>query len=469
MNKETLIKIAALLLVAAFVIEMVAFGAIRLPGGTGGSTGSTSGSQFELSANATVASFDPSLLVFGKTAQIDSVASLLKSSGQITYAVPVDENTTAYNLGAGANQTAIAIAFSDAGATVLAGASLQLPAELNVTLANGSVANLGGASLKNYIDARILPGSIVGVRFQAAEKNGALAGWGSVTLVPLPASFNSSAQVMNVTSNSYVISIPWDQRRVGKSDIEDGLSTALNATARYSERSFLKPKKNLTSQDLAAISRLNLSYVTRVAPESISISTDFTNSSQITSDLGKLAELLEFPNSTAQVDAPIATEDAHSKIDYVMQGFNVTYSVSDFSTIGVRIPGNAVGYIIPSELRDFELLGQGSFSPGENISLDIWAKAAGNVVAQLQYANVIPQSASSPNSNSGTEQNNSQQNNGANQLNNGTASGNQSFNMTEYLKCTNDTYCEGIAQTISKCPSTGKCVNSSCVLSCIEE
>ncbi len=173
--------------------------------------------------------------------------------------MPVDGNTTAYNLGAGANQTDVAIAFSDAGATVLAAASLQLPAELNVTLANGSVATLGGASLKDYIDARILPGSVVGVRFQAAERNGAIAGWGSVTVVPLPVSFNSSAQVMNVTSNSYVISIPWDQRRVGKTELENGLSAALNGTTRYSERSFLKPRKNLTSQDVAAISALNLS------------------------------------------------------------------------------------------------------------------------------------------------------------------------------------------------------------------
>jgi len=385
MEKGTLIKLAVVFIILVFVIEMLYMwsrGAVKTTT-VEGITGSGS-----VQTNATIADYERALTVVGYDPLLEEAKNNLTKAGLITYAVPLDENTTVYNIADGVSAGEVASALEGLNVSLYSKAYIILPPFVNVTMDNGTTALIPASPIQEDMDPTFLAGDTILIRFNVYIANSQISRYGGVEIIPRPATIPATARVLNITSVTYSLSIPWEQRGINRSALTEEFRP-LNASFSYKGQSFINA--NLTQEQVSAIKALNLSYVAAVSPTTISIQTNFTDRSAALSDLSNFSDLLSFPNSTITLDFEGAVgEEIEGNISSVMEGYNLSYGMARSETLLLELPRTIAAdknYTIKGDNTRAAIL-SGLHELNETLNATIDAKVISNRIMRIDQVKI---------------------------------------------------------------------------------
>lgn len=384
MEKGTLIKLAVVLVVLVFVVQI-----IFIWGGRGKGEEEEEGISGSgvVQTNATIGGYARSLTVVGYDPLLEEAKNNLTRMGLITYTVPIDPNTTIYNLADGVTVGEVASRLERLNVSLYSRAYLILPSSLNVTMEDGEI-QVPAIPIDEEIDPTLLTGDTITIRFGVYIINNEIARLGSIEIVPQPKTIPASARVLNITGASYALLVPWEQRRINRSAL-DGEFRSINASFNYRELSFIST--NLTQGQINTINALGLQYVAAVSPITISIQTTFANRSAILSDLSEFADVLSFPNSTITLGFEGAVgEWIEGNISAIMEGHNLSYGMERSETLLLELPITIIAdknYTLRGG-RTRSVIAPGFHAINETLNVSIDGKVISNRIERIEQIDV---------------------------------------------------------------------------------
>ncbi len=403
--KANIIKIFVIVVVAAFVFEMVALGYL---GGTsnGNNTGASSAQNTSpltvfgvITANGTVVSFDPVLYVSGADiGKASAVKDSLISKGLATYSVSPDNNTLLINLISESAVPQAALAFKGLNLSIYAPAQIQFTKNLDMVDANGVAYSLAPSVISYQLLPSIKKGSSILVSFDArgdlttpGGTDYTLTGWGSVSTLPTQISFSANLPVLSKKSNVLAVQVPWAFRsNVSKAGVSAALAQFNSTKITYSKKSYIEFPNLLTQQQYNEINSKKPSYVTSLQADFAGVSDSFSDTSSIVKDLGLYGPA--FPTSDIAVEISGNPSDAMAALsDYLkLQGVTSALVESNVYVLGVpdmlESAETNTTYSFIGSVKNITVNYVGDISDGSNISVLLNAYEVAGVIVDISGA-----------------------------------------------------------------------------------
>ncbi len=312
-NKDTALKLFAILLVVGFLTEMFAFGGNRnLPTDQSQGTDQPSGPQpvFGVAVvNATVGSYGDSmgLTIFaeGDSGLLASEAAKLKSEGLISYTSNA-QGGLVFNLPRGANMSKVVERLTALNATLTAKADVNLKSELVFYTEKGPL-KLPNKNLRINIDPSIPVGCDIGLKISASLTDTGIVE-SIYEIIPIEKDILTIADVAKLyPEHSAIAILAWPDRNVDK-----------NATIAYLSRRFSNVgmvmivnntvafSKPISMKGISSIFLMNLTYLRNASTRTLLFPTNFTDNSTLEKDIGPIIAseniTLTYPLSYARID-----------------------------------------------------------------------------------------------------------------------------------------------------------------------
>jgi len=379
MKKDTIIRIFALGLVAVFVIEMVALGALNTGGKTGnGDAGNSSALDVtgNVVDNLTITRYEPYLIVSGNGSGIDEAKQRLIDRGEATYAI-ASGNGIIVNLNGSKHILSAAAEFEKANATVLANAVITMSETVRIA-GDGLTTEAQGSTFKWQIRPIYPEGSKVPAQFVARSEGGMVVGMGSLTLLPDSVSgVFAEAEIDEVMPEASLINVPWAARTSAR-------QIAKGAGAVYKEKSYVNVLPNATQTQLDAIRIYD--YITGVQSGVVSMKNDFIDQERAANELSLMKLAPVFPPSLAYF-ANLSKEEANKTAVLLsdLQAAGVNATLITETKVRVRLPekisANGKEYATGGRVLELTVDALPANATTLNMTLDF--EAAGSAITRI--------------------------------------------------------------------------------------
>jgi hypothetical protein len=396
MERDTLIKVFALLFIVAFVIEM--FGVRSSVTNT--PTQNTENTSKEHSVygsgetTATLLSYSDYLNVFkpgvdisenssiGELVNVDGVGYVNRHGGMVTLI-----------LEQGANVSLIADEVKERfpDLNVTANALFSLPPEVELTTAAGKRNVSANAIIAIEIEPEIDVGDNVTLSLVGLVAGNEFDGTPVAKIIPTNWEVVANAVVSGVGDDySAVVILPWSSRNINVSKVKEELSSHMeNVNISYAPDSYVAVK-GLSLKENDTIKKIgNISYVTEVDGDLVYVKDDFNNSGELEADLkGILGD-----NST--VDYPLskmnilfsARNVSESDILKYVKGEVILYR-EIFLEMSGKIRIGSKDYNVPSNTT-FDVMLLESSPIGQNISVQLKIGTLGRNIVNLELEKIL--------------------------------------------------------------------------------
>ena len=291
------------------------------------------------------------------------------------------------NLKRGSDVVAAAARFEGMNASVFARGSFGMPALVNVSIETVGNVETIGRTIKEEVVPLFEAGEEVAGQFDAqitgiAGKPFSIDGAGRISFVPkMVSKVEARVNVAEVVSKAYEFEIEWEKRNadIGELKVEF-------PSLEYVPLSYIVPKEAITQERQAEIWGKNLSYVSAVSADAISVAPNFTDRAQVEADLTDYA--VSFPPSKLRVMAGEGTNFSTAEIENKVGGiFKGNYSAKVYSLLSLEFPNT-----LSHEGKNYTLKSttgtayfEGEYSAGEEIDVLLEMRALGGVVSSVDY------------------------------------------------------------------------------------
>jgi len=392
MERDTLIKVFTLLLIAAFILEL-----FNLRSSVGGNSPQSNTSQGQGSSlygtgqtTATLLSYGKYVNVFkpgrdlttnsslGEIRDMEGVGYINRQSGVLT--VVLEEGASAPVVASEIKQR-----FPDLNVT--AQGQFELPSTVEFTTSGGKRNVSMNAVIELEIEPDILPGENVTLSLVGLVSGSSLSGDPLAKLVPTQGEALANATIKDATYDYGAIAIvPWESRNLNASEVREALSKEVaNLSLDYSPRSFVLVS-GLDSASEEAVGRVeNLSYVTGVYSTEVDLRDEMNDSQRLESDMeGILGNTtIDYPSSLMQM----TFHSENLSKDALSGGIGWTPVV--YRKVSVEVSGklniSGAEYDVPANTT-FEAMLVDSYSVGQTIGVWLDTGTIGRRIVSLQLA-----------------------------------------------------------------------------------
>lgn len=316
-TKENIIKVIVVVVVLAFLFEVLAFTPQFLPSGQqqGSSAQQDVNETFLGSAlvNATISSFSRELVVDGNTLEFEEKLKELKVRGRVLYASKLSENRTLLNLASSETASGIAGEISGSGVRFVATATLSIPTMIEFDTGSGkrNASNYGYTTL--VLDPRLDVGANVTLKMTANIQGNAVTQY-NTQLIPEDKQAQLSARVKKLGSDyKATLLFAWEERNFDETTLGTVLSKAKKL--KYTlERIPVAIVSQTPSNESAELLK-NLSYVEKVNDGFVLMNANFTDSALFAQDakniLGENVSI-EFPPSRLNLTFSFSSNESNA-------------------------------------------------------------------------------------------------------------------------------------------------------------
>jgi len=396
MERDTLIKVFALVAIIFFIIEMFNLrpAVTSSPSTSSENTSNTTPLYASGNATATLISYSDYINVFKSGEDISANSSLdeLKDIAGVGYINRVGGTVTLV-LDYGANVSLVAEKVKEKfpDLNVTANALLSLPPEVELTTAAGkkniSINALIGIEVDPWLDI----GDNVTLSVASLVVGNKIQGSPIARIVPTENEVVANATISGVGYDyTATVVLPWNMREVNTSKINEELSAQLdNLSINYTPDSFVAVK-GLDSKSNETIEKIqNLSYVEEVSGDIIYVKEDFNDSARIEGDLREIL-------------------GGDTTVDYTISKISISFYSSNFSKDALlsvtggqaliyRQTSLKLGEKITIDGRDYDVLGSttletmllDSFAVGQNVSVQLKTERIGKRILNVELERVL--------------------------------------------------------------------------------
>jgi len=396
MERDTLIKVFALLFIIAFIAELFAFrsSVTSPPQQSNQSTSNETSLYGTGNTTAVLDSYMDYLNVYSRGKNI-SAASLneISSIEGVGYANRQDGAVTLV-LDNGANLSFIAERVKEEipDANVTASAVFSLPPLVEFRTSMGRKNVSVGAVLVMEITPEIDVGENITLSLIGLISGDRVAGTPIAKIIPTSIDVVANAVVSGVGDNySAVVMLPWEGRNANTSKVKEDLSKSLgNVSVEYEPRSFVAVS-GLSSKANETIERIgNLSYVVEVSGDVVYVKDDFNDSGRIRSDfdgiLGNNNTALDYSVSSMVVSFTSANF-SKNELDKEVGSEFILYRQM-FLKLGDTIAIAGREYEVPSN-STFTAIILDSFSVGSNVTVSLRTGTIGKKIVELELKDIL--------------------------------------------------------------------------------
>ncbi|QLJ52944.1 MAG: hypothetical protein Sv326_0769 [Candidatus Fermentimicrarchaeum limneticum] len=396
MERDTLIKVFALVAIIFFIIEMFNLRPAVTSGPSTSSENTSNTTPLYASGNttATLTSYSDYINVFKSGEDISANSSLdeLKDIAGVGYINRVGGTVTLV-LDYGANVSLVAEKIKEKfpDLNVTANALLSLPPEVELTTAAGKKNISINALIRIEVDPWLDIGDNVTLSVASLVVGNKIQGSLIARIVPTENEVVANATISGVGDNyTATVVLPWDMREVNTSKINEELSAQLsNVSINYAPDSFVAVK-GLDSKSNETIEKIqNLSYVEEVSGDIIYVKEDFNDSARIEGDLREIL-------------------GENATVDYTVSKISISFYSSNFSKdallsvtggqaliyrqtslkLGEKITIDGRDYNLPSSTAPETML-LDSFAVGQNVSVQLKTERIGKRILNVELERVL--------------------------------------------------------------------------------
>ncbi|MEM3690247.1 MAG: hypothetical protein QXZ40_00770 [Candidatus Micrarchaeia archaeon] len=395
MERDTLIKLFALLLIVAFILEMFAVRSSVTTSPTDSSNATKEQSVYGAgNATATLISYSDYLTVFKSGADISNNSTLeeLKRINGVGY-INRHEGTLVLVLEYGANASQIAREVKERfpDLNVTARALFSLPPEVKFVTAMGE----RNVSFSTLISIEIEPefnvGENVTLSLVGLVRGNVFEGTPIARIIPTESEVVTKAVVDGVGGSYYAtVILPWSSRNINATELRERLSTGFeNVTVNYFPDSYVVVKGLSGREDEVVKEIYNISYVEEVYGDVIYVKDEYNDSGRVEMDLkGILGEniTVDYPLSKAGVsfNSSNFSEENFKKL----AGGEVVLYRQMFLKVGERLVIEGREYEIPENTR-FEVILLNSFSVGDEVTVQLRVATVGRRVVKVELERIV--------------------------------------------------------------------------------
>lgn len=375
LSKEDIIRIFAVLVVVAFVFEIIAFNQpqnVNRGSASGTSTNATGSNLDNFQGNAvgniTVVSWDPALIVLNENEITLKEIEAMKAEGLVAYSSNTSQGLIltlaqkkAFAEVAARIYATNATALADTAGSV-SGAKVQ---------GDGFVRSAQGGTFTFRLPPLFEQGDVFEAVFPALVQNGKIVAVGNAEPTVQPSvSALFAPEKMNVSSRYYVLQVPWELRNSVNST---ELSAALGgANVSVKKRSMIQFDSSTSQEKIAALSSNLPSYALSFQQNSISVPGGFVDRQKAEDDLYSRGVKAVFPNSTVQISGvkgmePNLTLIAQEAAKYGMGNATITPAYVIAVTLPKKIDVEGKNYT--TVLRELEFPSQSEPIDGAMIGI----------------------------------------------------------------------------------------------------
>lgn len=286
LSKNDKLKLFALAVALFFIFEIYSINSQYRAGTTGADGSAIDIDNFDGlgSANATILSWDPGLLVSGEdSAKLEIEA--LKKDGLISYSSEGSEGTIVTLSGRTAFPEVVRRLLG-ANATLTGYASVSLS---NIRVQGNDVGrNVSSETFRFRLPPVFEPGDTVGATFQARVENGKLVAVGDLQFAPQqPLTAIVAPVSLRVKDEFYQAQVQWNERNAySQGTISDLIGTGYNAT--YRKRAAITFDPALTQAQVATLAGSLPQYAISLQAGALVVASGFNDTQRASEDLGTL-------------------------------------------------------------------------------------------------------------------------------------------------------------------------------------
>jgi len=303
LSKTDIAKIFAVGIVLVFVVEILF---MYMPSSSRGSVAPGDGTvptSFDTfdgagTANGTIASYDPILIVVGEDARIAAEISKLKKEGLVTYSSQA-QGATIINLASAKDVTGISLRLIGANATVLGDVSISMS---NIKVAGADFQRDVPSSTFRYRMPPIFEvGDVIPLSFSAKVVNGQMYTVSNLALPsPEPIITIARPESVVVKAESYRANVPWESRNsMNQQALQGAFGKYGNVT--YKLRSFIGITPDAGTAQGQQLSNALPNYALGLQQNILSIVRGYNNSAQVRADLAQYGIEGDFPPSIIEI------------------------------------------------------------------------------------------------------------------------------------------------------------------------
>lgn len=394
MERGTLIKLFAALLVVVFIVEMFS---IRSSVTSTAQTSTNKTTEPALYAvgntTATLLSYSDYINVFKTGVDITENASLdeLKNIEGVGY-INRHAGTLVLVLNYGVNLSAVAgkvkERFPDLNVT--ANALFSLPPEVEVVTAGGRRNVSIGAVVAIEAEPIFDVGENVSLSLVGLVRGNKFDGAPVAKVIPTEMEVVGKATVDELGGNySVLLMLPWGRRNVDVSELNRTLSAELNnVNISYAPRSFVVVKGLNRENDTVIKQIYNLSYVTEVNGDLVYVRDDFNDSERIEKDLEGILGNRSIDYTVSEMNILFSSENfSRGMIARHIEGEMVVYRQM-FLKLGGRMVVGGREYELPANSR-FEVMLLDSFAVGEEVDVKLRVAVLGKRMVGIELEEIL--------------------------------------------------------------------------------
>jgi len=333
-------------------------------------------------ANATLASYDPTIKVSDINENSLAIIKELKSQGLVLQQIKTSD-VTLLTISDSQEIPKISSRLESAGATTYAQATVSSGPIFFVSGSNSLI--LETISYRVKIQPIFAEGESFPITFSANVLDGELYSYSNPSIVP-EEDFTAwvSPDSITINSSSIQILVPWENRNQNIQNFDLQEDESIN----YTPRSYIIFQTPVDAQILQQLSLSKPAYLTSLQPTSFSIDSSFSGAQQITNDLMAYGLEPQFPPSVVYLDAKNQTALAE-KFMATFDELNAT-AVSSY-VLEAQMPAylNYEGkqYSLPAGT----ILIESQNPPTSDYALQIRATPISNRIAQYSVISYGPQ------------------------------------------------------------------------------
>jgi len=391
MERDTLIKVFTLLLVAAFMLELFSMrsSVTNTPSLNNTSPNPEPSLYGTGQTSATLLSYREYLNVFktgrdltansslGEIMNIDGVGYLNRQGGALI--VILDQSSNAPLIASEIKQK-----FPDLNVTAVG--QFELPPTVEFTTSEGKKNVSMNAVIELEVEPDILPGDNVTLSLIGLVSGDSLTGTPLAKVIPTPGEALANATIKNATYDYGAVAIiPWESRNLDASSIREALSEEVeNLSVNYSPRSFVLVNSLDSASDEIVKKVENLSYVTGVFSTEVDLINEMNDSEKLGSDIkGILGNntTIDYPSSMIQMtfhSENLSKDGLFRSIGWTP----VVYRMVSIE-VGGKLNISGVGYDVPSNTTFDEMLVD-SYSVGQKIGVWLNTGTIGRRIVSLK-------------------------------------------------------------------------------------
>lgn len=350
LSKTDIAKIFAVGIVLVFVIQILV-GYLPNAGRSGGD-GSQSPTSYDTfdgtgTANGTVTSWDPVLIVIGDDARIAAEISKLKGEGLVTYSSAA-QGATVVNLASAKDVSAVAIRLLSDNATVLGDASVSLS---NIKVAGADFQrDVPPTTFRYRMPPMFEVGDTMALSFNAKVVNGQMYTVSNLALpTPEPLISIAHPDSVRVVGEFYRANVPWESRNALNQQMVAG-TFGKYGNATYKVRSFIGVTPDFSSAQGQQLANALPNYALGAQQNIMPVVRGFNDSARAKADLAKYGMTGDFPPAVIEIRPKDGKLDI-GELNDVMNGtygMNVTFGRQyDVEiTIPAKVPYGGAEYTL---------------------------------------------------------------------------------------------------------------------------